>query len=363
MDSDYSRPCILLEEAQSALAKHLTAETGARALLMAETPAMAAVMREDLPADGGVAGRIFAGAFLIEPYGETPPEHAVEDARRQALDFARAGADCLLIYGARSLIQARTAVIGAKEAGLPVLAAFELVGEGDHLRGGGDILAAFITLQELGIAAFGFSADVAGVMFGALERVRPYSRIPLLAMTRNLAGALRREDAMELFRGRARKLARQGVSMMRVAGGREGDLLATAGAMCGTLPDPVERVDYRAADEIWLTNETQVYYLDTNLEYSDPLICESDMADAVLEAEREGRDVVCIELTSAADGEFISRNNAALSRMAAAFFSEDREALAAALRAYNGRALVDGRSGLEPEELAAAAAPYGAVVL
>ena len=42
---------------------------------------------------------------------------------------------------------------------------------------------------------------------------------------------------------------------------------------------------------------------------------------------------------------------------------EDREALAAALRAYNGRALVDGRSGLEPEELAAAAAPYGAVVL
>ena len=63
------------------------------------------------------------------------------------------------------------------------------------------------------------------------------------------------------------------------------------------------------------------------------------------------------------DGYSISRNNANLIRLPAAFLSDDEEALDSVLFAYNGRAIVDSRSLLPEERLEEIARRYGAVVI
>ncbi len=265
--------------------------------------------------------------------------------------------------GARTLPEARAAVLGAREAGLPVLLAMDLFGEGDTLAGGGDILSAFVVLQELGLAAFGFRAGVTGIALSALERLQPYSRIPLLSISGDMAKALAPGDAEELFARRAAGLARLGVTMMGIDGAG-GDCLAAAARALANAPPPAgDKINYLDREEIWAADETQVYYLDTAMEYSPPMACGRDMADRILEMEREGWDALCIRADTPEDGDSILQNNAHLARLPVVFLSDHPAALEAALRAYHGRAIVDSRSALDPRELGRIAAQYGAVVL
>lgn len=362
MDSFFDRRWMLLEPAQAPMAAAVLA-AGVSPLVLFDRPDRFAVGR--LPQGASAAGSLEVGEPLIEPYGEVPFPQAVADCRRIARGFQEAGAACLVLHGAKSLIQARAALLGARETGLPVLLVTDLLGEGETLRGGGDILSAFVVLQELGMAAFGFSADTAGIGVAAdpLRRIRPYSRVPLALTARDLARSLPQEEAKEQAARWARGMAELGVGILGAFGSGEEEIAAAAQALAETDPAPLDRIDYLAAEEIWAANETQVYYLDSNMEYSPPIPCALDMADAVIQAEHEGWDAVCVEVLTPDEGDSISQNNAHLSRTPVVFLSDDPAALGAALFAYNGRAIVDSRSQLEPEELARIAAKYGAVVL
>jgi len=114
-----------------------------------------------------------AGGLLMEPYGELPFAQGVAHYTSAAEGAKAWGADSILIHQARTLLQARAGVLGARSSGLPVYATMEITGEGEGLAGGGDILAAFVTLQELGVAAFGFCAAVTGIILGAWRRWPP----------------------------------------------------------------------------------------------------------------------------------------------------------------------------------------------
>ena len=128
-------------------------------------------------------------------------------------------------------------------------------------------------------------------------------------------------------------------------------------------PPAGDKINYLDREEIWAADETQVYYLDTAMEYSPPMACGRDMADRILEMEREGWDALCIRADTPEDGDSILQNNAHLARLPVVFLSDHPAALEAALRAYHGRAIVDSRSALDPRELGRIAAQYGAVVL
>ena len=369
MDNVPRRPCILLYPDQAAFAPAVAA-AGAQPLVVTACPGdsspqdaascASSVSRIKKEAGPGamVAGQIFAGHLQLEPYGETPFYDGVMDCRALARAFAAAGADCILVYGARSMLQARTAFLGAQACGLPVLVTFEIVGEGEALLGGGDILAAFLVLQQLGAAAVGFCSSVTGLQLDALERVAPFRRVPLISMTQNLADALEPEDNSCLLARRAEGLSALGVSMLGIMGGRPHHMTAAAGSIrVPALPaDPLE-------EEIWAANETQVYYLDENVEFSHPVECQLDMSDAIMEVERDDWGLLCIRVESPEEGEAISLNNANLSRMPVAFSSDDEASLDAALFAYNGRAILDSRSELPEDRLAVLAQRYGGMVL
>ena len=125
-------------------------------------------------------------------------------------------------------------------------------------------------------------------------------------------------------------------------------------------------IDYRVKviipeTEIWAAGEQQVFYLDANLEFSEAIPCENDMADQVIRLEHEGEEAVCIQAETPEDGYTISLNNANFTQLPVVFFSDDETALDSVLFSYNGRALVDRRSLIPEDRLRQVAARYGAV--
>lgn len=360
MDSEASQHSIILTQEQGDwpnLARDLAA-AGVTPLVLAHRPGL-----RGQPPEVRLCGVVEVERLGIEPYGPVPFTLAVADARRQAMAHREAGAHSLLVLGPRTLMEARAALLGAREAELPVLLALDLVDEGETLHGGGDLLAAFVVLQELGLRAFGFRHDVAGVVLSALEQVQEYSRVPLLSISRNMAANLSPQDAGDLLVRRALALSMLGVGIMGVEGATPDQLLAAGRALAQAPPPTGNKTNYLDREEIWAADETQVYYLDSQVEFSPPVPCHWDMTDHLLQLEREVWEAQCIQVDTPEDGDSIQRNNPHLTRLPVAFLSHHPAALAAALFAYNGRALVDSRSTLEPGELEAIAAQYGGVVL
>lgn len=318
--------------------------------------------REDCPPGAELCALLPAGGLLMEPYGELPFSEGVDHYAAAAGLAARCGADSVLIYRARTLLQARAGVLGSRSSRLPVYVVMEVTGEGEGLGGGGDILSAFVTLQELGIAAFGFYSSVAGILMEPLEAAAPCRHVPLIALTRDLTGALQSAETRELFQSRTASLAARGAQWQGILeSGEEAE--SAVRTLLAAPPCPVEIIDYRAEEEIWAAGEQQVFYLDANLEFSEPISCESDMADEILRLEREGEETICIQLETADDGYSISQNNANLTMLPVAFCTDSEEALESALFYYNGRAIVDGRSLIPEERLREIAERYGAIIV
>ncbi|MEG0752555.1 MAG: hypothetical protein RR461_01875 [Angelakisella sp.] len=303
-----------------------------------------------------------AGGFIYEPYGELPFAAGVAHFHELAAICAAEGADAVMIHRAQSMLQARAGVLGARASGLPVLVSMEPLGEGDSLLGGTDLLSAFAVLQQLGIAAFGYATSVTGLQLDAFRIICPHRQVPVFSISQNLTGALSAEDTGELFARRAVSLSAQGVSSIGIWGAGEGQLLYAAQALL-EAPQSSESCDDLTSDALWAANETQVYYLDENIEFSEPVACRSDMTDDILEVEKEVCDVLSIEVDAQDEAYAISMNNGHMDQMAVALITDDEAALESALFYYNGRAVVDSRSTLDPEVLQRVAALYGAVII
>lgn len=304
-----------------------------------------------------------AGGFLMEPYGELPFAAGTAHYAAAANKAKECGADSVLLHRAGSLLQARAGVLGARSSDLPVYITMEITGEGEELSGDGDILAAFVTLQELGVAAFGVCAAVTGIILDALAQVAPYPRVPLMALTRDLTGELPAPETGELFAARTARLAELGAVWQGILGAGAPEVESAVGALSNVEVSETPRVDYRSEEEIWATGEKQVFYLDGGIEFSDPIRCESDMADEIIRLEHQGEQAICIQPETADDGYNVSLNNANLTMLPVVFLSDDEDALDSALFYYNGRAMVDSRSIMPEERLREIAGRYGAVVV
>ncbi|MCI9196259.1 MAG: hypothetical protein HFF14_11915 [Angelakisella sp.] len=319
--------------------------------------------KKGLPQGAEVCAALPAGGFWMEPYGELPFAQGAAHYAAAAKKAAAWGADSVLIQRARTLLQARAGVLGAREAGLPVYVMLEITGEGEGLGGGGDILAAFITLQELGVAALGLCSPVTGVILEALEEVAPCCRVPLMAVTRDLTGELPVPETRALFASRTARLAALGADWQGILEAGAPEVEAAVAALLEEPVPAIRRVDYRGEEEIWAAGEKQVFYLDGGIEFSDPILCQSDMADEIIQLEHQGEEAICIQPETADDGYNISLNNANLTMLPVVFLSDDEEALDNALFYYNGRAMVDSRSLIPEERLEEIAGRYGAVVV
>lgn len=294
------------------------------------------------------------------PFGRTVARYAACAARMK-----EAGCDVLLFSRLPSIAEARAAVLGGRRAGLPVWVGADIDREGEDMEDGTDVLATFVTLQSLGAAAFGFGRPDSGeLILPSLERIAPYAAIPLYARPECITQEEDGEDGDVMtpaeYEAQAERFVRLGVEICGGGfGARSSHLLAVRDAL-EHLTQEVSRWDDE--DDILLCTHNQTFFLDADLDISEPIPCQEDMSEELLTQEDMGADVLCIQLETPDDGVRFARNSILLG-LPVAFLSDDPEALDRALYYYPGRAALDSRSILDREELEQIAARYGAVVI
>ncbi|HIE06285.1 MAG TPA: hypothetical protein EYP58_05735, partial [bacterium (Candidatus Stahlbacteria)] len=176
---------------------------------------------------GLTAGDIGPSGELPEPLGDKKLESLISDFKFIARTLATAGVDILYLESFTSLIEARAAVIAARDLKRPV---FVTLTFDDSLRTPfGDLPeSCLLVLEGLGAQAVGVNCTTPEITIAVLKKMRSVSSIPLIAKPN--AGI----PAGDHFTYNTRKMASFIPELTRVA-----DLV---GGCCGTTPDFIRMV-------------------------------------------------------------------------------------------------------------------------
>lgn len=316
------------------------------------------IVRESLAGrDVKIAGDMSTTGLMCEPFGDTEFVHIVGIYAEQATALAEAGVDLLAVETMSSLAECRAAVVAARQTGLPVFLTMTVDKEGRTMWGD-DILASLVVLQDMGLAAFGMNcSEGPDDMIPIFERIAPYAKIPLIAKPNAGNPALTPIQ----FSDRCAALLRRGVSIIGGCCGTDPDYISALRHMLDSFD--IDCVHIPPADYKIIAAARSVYYLNDDLEYSEPIFCEVDMADTLLEVSGQSCDAVLVHLDTPDDGYRFSLN-AHMVDKPVAFESESVEALENALLHYHGKALIVSTScELSHHQLEEIASRYGAIVM
>lgn len=304
-----------------------------------------------------IAGDMSTTGLMCEPFGETPFTEIMEAYAEQSGALARAGVDLLVVETMSSFVECRAAVLASRDLGLPIMVSMTVDAQGRTIWGD-DLLASMLVLQDLGIAAFGLNCSHGPeAMKPLIERIAPYATVPLIAK----ANAGEPPLTPVQFSDRCAALMRRGVQIVGGCCGTDPEYITCLRRMVDAFD--IERVKITPADYDILVAAKNVHYLDGSVEFSEPVACEVDMADVLLDAADEGCGAVLVHLDAPDDGYAFSLN-AHMVDLPIAFESESLESLENALLHYQGKALIASTNcEIEKADLERLAARYGAVVL
>ena len=298
-------------------------------------------------------GRPAAGClYPIDSTKEVPERLRAYGGRAEEL--AEAGAGMLLCAGMPDLREARLALIGSRRTHLPVLITLEPAEELlEEERPA--LLPAVITLQAMGAAAVGLSGRMPPEMMAAwIADALPYAAVPLIAMP---DAALSDGTALPpaRFAQALKPLLDAGASILGGGRGAAAEHLAVLRGILDRQPTvaPPE-IDTDAA-----ASEREAFFLLDDYDPSDPLECDSRLADDLIEL--EGCNIARVRITAPEDiDRFLEA--APVSALPLAVCADSAALLDETLMRYPGRLLVDSLCDIEPPLLEEIAAYYGAIV-
>ncbi|MDD4296198.1 MAG: homocysteine S-methyltransferase family protein [Ruminiclostridium sp.] len=185
-----------------------------------------------------VAGDIAPTGQMMEPFGMYSFEDIVNAYKRQVQGLLDGGVDLFVIETMMDIQEARAAVLAVKEScDLPVMATLTFA-SGGHTINGTDSLTALITLQSLGVDAFGCNCSTGPVeMLEIIRSIKPYSKVPLIAKPN--AGLPKLIDGQTVFDMDAVEFSGYTVDFIKAG-------VNLVGGCCGTSPEYIRRV-YEAA--------------------------------------------------------------------------------------------------------------------
>ena len=306
-----------------------------------------------------IAGNLSPTGRRLEPYGEEGEpvlsmEEAVAIFEEQAIALKEAGADLLLVETMTSLNEARAALLAARSTGLPVFVTMAVDEEGRTLSGA-RLLPCVITLQALGAAAVGVNCCSIQAAREQLEEALPYAQVPLIA-----------QPSVTLPDGGVLSPLRFSEDMADLLGAGA----AVVGGCCGSLPEhmavlrglldrfPVigsPEVDGHAA-----AGEQEAFFLGDDPDPSPPLPCDSNLADAFIEAE-DAYNAARVHVAELEDIPVLLEA-ARVCRLPIMVYTDDALVLDAVLLRFPGRLLVDSLCEIERELLEDIAAHFGAIL-
>jgi len=192
---------------------------------------LAALSRQAVGNGTLVFGDLAPTGQFVFPFGELPFEDAVDIYKEQVNALLAGGVDGFVIETMMDLQEARAAVLAVKEScDLPVIVTMTFEKNGRSLTGN-DPLSALVTLQSMGVDAFGCNCSTGPAdMIKVIEALKPHATVPLLAKPN--AGMPRLIDGKTVFSMDAAEFGGY-VSTFATAG------VNLLGGCCGTTPDHI----------------------------------------------------------------------------------------------------------------------------
>lgn len=309
-----------------------------------------------------VAGNLGPTGQSVEPFGENRFEQIVSAYRRQTQEMKRAGADLIICETMTSLSDARAALLASKETGLPVFVSVVVTEEGE-MPDGTDVLGALAVMQSMGADAFGINCSgTPEQILPWFEKMVPYAKIPLLAQPNpgnpNPVNLGQYDLGPEMFAEEMEKLLDVGVTII--------------GGCCGTSPEHIkvlrQLLDHQEnyvssckEEEELAVSGHETFFLSEEMTMGEPLTCEFDMADDILEYEDSGYEILPVQIETEDDSYHLGLN-AHMFRLPVLISSHSYDLMEKALMEFQGRALIDSQCGLEDHEIDELAKRYGAIV-
>ena len=328
---------------------------------------LVALSREAADGKALVAGNMAPAGIFIEPFGDETFDGLIDIYREQAFALKEAGVDYIACETFMSLPEARAALLAAKETGLPVTVTLT-VDESGRTLSGGDLLANLVTLAAMGAAAVGLNCSTGPeIIKTALSGVAQHIPVPLIAKPNaGVPGKVEQSLSPEQFAAFFPNLAENGVSIFGGCCGTEPAHIACLRKTLKNLPcKPCRTEDGAQADgvrDFIAANEKQAFFLsEEDLEFSHRIPCDAQLGDQLLELEG-GNRAARVVINNLEDAHEFGMN-AYLASVPVVLLGHDGQALAEAVKLYNGRALIDSKSDLPRAQLDAISALYGAVVL
>lgn len=311
-----------------------------------------------------VAGSLSAIGLFIEPYGTSSFDEIFCIYTEQATALNDAGVDLFVIETISTLSQARAAVLACRPFNKPIYVTIT-INEKGKTSSGASPLSFLISLQGLKIAAFGINCSFGpSSMVDVIKDLSEFNQIPLIAkpsVTITDPVSQNPHDLSPLeMRNEMSALLDAGATII--------------GGCCGTTPAHIAQMrdlmdSYirfktikQDTHDIILATPQQTFAFDaTRIDFTEPILCEYDMADSFIQAEEDSRDVLLLHINTVDDAYQLAKNYH-LARLPICLYSTNEQALDAALRLYNGKAMVDANCPLESEVLQELAAKYGATL-
>ena len=208
--------------------------------------------------------------------------------------------------------------------------------------------AALIVMQSLGALCFGISSDDPETLTEGVKRLKPFARIPLAV--RPKSGMLDENIIIELLNAGA-----------DVFIGLDDECQTGFQNIVSAKKYKPPYVEYEGC--LMLANERSAFFLEHDTtEISDPVECNAGMGeDLIAVCEQGGFDVLKIQVNSPDDALDFA-DNAHMATLPVMFSGDDEIAMKLAVMLYQGRALIDGTSLIDPDELKKTAGKYGAVI-
>ncbi len=175
-----------------------------------------------------VAGDLAPTGNFIEPFGDMPFEKAVAVYKEQVQGLLEGGVDLFVIETMLDIQETRAALLAVKETSdLPVLVSMTFNNDGRTLTNS-DPVTVLLILQSLGADAVGVNCSTGpSDMIEIVSLMKPYARVPLLAkpnagLPRLVNGVTKFDMEAEEFGSYAKEFVRAGVNLL--------------GGCCGTSP-------------------------------------------------------------------------------------------------------------------------------
>lgn len=313
-----------------------------------------------------VAGDISPTGLVCKPFGDTSFDELIDIYYEQALAQFNAGCDLFVIETMYSMSEMRAAILACKRFNLPIFVTITVDEDGKTLYNA-TALTCLITLQDMGISAFGLNCSYGPEkMAQVIKKIAPFSKIPLIAKPN--AGLPKEDNDSFVYDLTADVMGKMVIPLLDNG-------VEILGGCCGTTPEHlavmrkvVDTYDFskvkiqKQDTSLILSNSQELFYLRPDVIcFSQPLICFMDMSDDIIEAEHENIDVIIIEVHTPDDG-YCFAQNSHMAKLPVMFRSHNEEALKSALHYYNGRAMVDKKTMISQSNLSIIANKYGAII-